>query len=54
LFHTDWLSRDEFALQYSYFAYGDQVNVAKGYPPVEDPSLTPDNHVLAMSATFWW
>jgi hypothetical protein len=54
LFHTDWLSRDEFALQYSYFLYGDQVNVAKGYPPVEDPSLTPDNHVLAMSATFWW
>jgi hypothetical protein len=54
LFHTDWLSRDEFALQYSYFAYGDAVNVAKGYPPVEDPSLTPDNHVLAMSATFWW
>jgi hypothetical protein len=54
LFHTDWLSRDEFALQYSYFAYGDAVNVARGYPPVEDPSLTPDNHVLAMSATFWW
>jgi hypothetical protein len=54
LLHTDWLSRDEFALQYSYFAYGDLVNVDKGYPPVDDPSLTPDNHVLAMSATFWW
>jgi hypothetical protein len=54
LFHTDWLSRDEFALQYSHFAYGDEVNVAKGYPPVEDPSLNPDRHVIAMSATFWW
>jgi len=54
LFHTDWLSRDEFALQYSYFAYGDQVLVAKGYPPVDDPNLNPDSHVLAMSATFWW
>jgi hypothetical protein len=54
LFHTDWLSRDEFALQYSYFAYGDQVLVARGYPPVDDPNLNPDSHVLAMSATFWW
>jgi len=54
LFHTDWLSRDEFALQYSLFAYGDQVNVARGYPPVEDSSLNPDRHVIAMSATFWW
>jgi hypothetical protein len=54
LFHTDWLSRDEFALQYSYFAYGSEVNVARGYPPVEDPSLNPDQHVLALSATFWW
>ena len=54
LFHTNWLSRDEFALQYSYFAYGDEVYVKKGYPPVVDPSLSPDSSVLSMSATFWW
>lgn len=54
LFHTDWLSRDEFALQYSHFAYGQQVYVARGYPPVIDQSLNPDQHVLALSATFWW
>lgn len=54
LFHTDWLSRDEFALQYSHFAYGREVFVARGYPPVEDRSVNPDRHVLALSATFWW
>jgi hypothetical protein len=54
LFHTDWLSRDEFALQYSHFAYGQEVYAARGYPPVDDPSQDPDAHVLALSATFWW
>jgi hypothetical protein len=54
LFHTDWLSRDEFALQYSNFAYGQNVVVARGYPPMDDPSLNPDRHVVALSATFWW
>jgi hypothetical protein len=54
LFHTGWLSRDEFALQYSHFQYGRKVAVARGYPPVDDPSLNPDGDVLSMSATFWW
>jgi hypothetical protein len=54
LFHTDWQSRDEFALQYSHFVYGREVNVARGYPPVDDPSLNPDRHVFSLSATFWW
>jgi len=52
--HTDWLSRDEFALQYSRFLYGREVYVAQGYPPVDDRSLNPDEHVLSLSATFWW
>lgn len=54
LFHTDWQSRDELALQYSNFTYGREVVVAQGYPPVDDPSLNPDRHVLSLSATFWW
>jgi hypothetical protein len=54
LFHTDWLSRDEFTLQYSHFIYGREVNVARGYPPVDDPSVNPDQHVLSLAATFWW
>jgi hypothetical protein len=54
LFHTDWQSRDELALQYSNFIYGREVFVAQGYPPEDDPSLNPDRHVLSLSATFWW
>ena len=54
LFHTGWLSRDEFALQYSRFVYGREVYAESGSPPVDDPSLNPDRHVLSLSATFWW
>lgn len=54
LFHTDWQSRDEFALSYSHFVYGREVYAARGNPPVDDPGLNPDKHVLALSATFWW
>ena len=54
LFHTDWQSRDEFALQYSYFTYGGDVVVHTGYPPLPDPSVSPDRHVFVLSGTFWW
>src|SRR5690606_25614202 len=54
LFHQDWLSRDELSLQYSRFVYGREVYVAQGYPPVDDPTLVPDEHVLSLSVTFWW
>jgi hypothetical protein len=54
LFHTNWQSRDEFALQYSHFNYGREVYAEKGSPPVDDPSLNPDSDALSLSATFWW
>jgi hypothetical protein len=54
LFHTGWLSRDEFSLQYSHFVYGREVYAESGYPPADDTSLNPDRHVLSLSATFWW
>ncbi len=54
LFHQGWLSRDELSLQYSHFVYGREVYVARGYPPVDDPTLTPDDHVLSLAVTFWW
>jgi hypothetical protein len=54
LFHTDWQSRDEFALQYSHFIYGGDVVVRTGYPPTDDPSANPDRHVVSLSGTFWW
>jgi hypothetical protein len=54
LFHSDWQSRDEFALSYSHFVYGNEVYASRGYPPVDQPSLNPDRHVFSLSATFWW
>lgn len=54
LFHTDWQSRDEFALQYSRFIYGSDVVVDTGYPPVPDPGKSPDEDVFSLSGTFWW
>lgn len=54
LFHTNWRSRDEFALQYSHFVYGREVYAAKGSPPVDDPTANPDRDALSLSATFWW
>jgi hypothetical protein len=54
LFHTGWLSRDEFALQYSHFISGSRVDARTGYPPLPDPTRNPDRHVLSFSGTFWW
>jgi hypothetical protein len=52
--HTSWLARDEFALQWSYFADGAAVYVRTGYPPTIDPTYNPDLQVLSLSGTFWW
>lgn len=54
LFHSDWMSRDEFALSYSHFVYGNQVYAASGYPAVDNPLLNPDKDVFSLSGTFWW
>ncbi len=54
LFHTDWQSRDEFALQYSYFTNGKNAVVYTGAPPTADPSVRPDSHAFMISGTFWW
>jgi len=54
LFHTGWKSRDEFALQYSYFQSGSDVVALTGYPPGSGPNANPDRHVFTLSGTFWW
>ena len=54
LMHTGWRSRDEIALQYSYFSYGSDVHPKTGYPAVVDPGTSPDRHVFSLAATFWW
>lgn len=54
MFHTDWQSRDEIALQYSHFMYGNSVIVQRGYPLKDDPTAVPDRNVVLLSGTFWW
>jgi hypothetical protein len=54
LFHTNWQSRDEFALQYSHFVYGRAVYAENGYPPIDNQGQSRDHDVLSLSATFWW
>ena len=54
LMHTNWLARDEIALQYSYFSDGSAVYVRTGYPPVVNPAITPDANVLSLIGTIWW
>jgi hypothetical protein len=54
LFHTDWDSREELVLQYSRFMYGDGVIVRTGFPPEDDPTAIPDEHVFTLSGTYWW
>lgn len=54
MFHTDWQSRDEIALQYSHFMYGNEVVVQRGYPLEDDPDASPDRNVFVLSGTFWW
>jgi len=53
LFHTNWRSRDEFALSYSHFVYGRAVYAERGYPPADDPGLNPDRDALSLSVTVW-
>jgi hypothetical protein len=54
LFHTGWKSRDEIALQYSYFQSGSDVQVPMGYPPGSATPANPDRHVFTLCGTFWW
>ena len=54
LFHTGWRSRDEFALQYSYFQNGSDIYALTGYPPGSGPNANPDRNVFTLSGTFWW
>jgi hypothetical protein len=54
LFHTGWLSRDEFVLQYSHFTYGTKIHPRTGSPALVDSSVKPDQDVIVLSAVFWW
>jgi hypothetical protein len=54
LFRSGWNAHDQVALQYTHFFYGSQTMVRGGYPPRLDPTLVPDENMLALTASFWW
>ncbi len=54
ILHSDWNSQDQVVLQWSHYFNGTGVVAARGYPPVRDPSVVPDDDVFSISANMWW
>lgn len=54
IFRTDWQATDQLVLQYSHWIDGSQTIVRTGYPPVNDPSASPDTDMISLSASMWW
>ena len=54
IFHTDWTSSDQIVLGYSRWLNGSLTTVRAGYPPEEDVTVIPDEHMLSLSANMWW
>ncbi len=54
LFHMDWKSRGELALQYSHFIYGSGVQTISAYDPANAKPVNPDHDVFSLMATYWW
>jgi hypothetical protein len=54
IFRSKWNAQDQVVLQYSRYLYGSEVVIKSGVPPVDDPTLAPDRHVISLSGTMWW
>jgi hypothetical protein len=54
IFRTDWNSRDQVVLQYSRWLNGSLTTVRTGFPPRDDVTAIPDEHMIALSASMWW
>lgn len=54
IFRSDWQARDQVTLQYSHWFNGDQVYVESGAPATIDPTISPDEHLVSLSASMWW
>lgn len=54
IFRSDWQSRDQVVIQWAHWENGPLTTVRSGYPPVDDPSVTPDKDVISISANMWW
>lgn len=54
ILRTDWNSSDQVVIQYSRFMYGSLTSVRVGYPPEEDPTVVPDEHMISLTGSMWW
>jgi hypothetical protein len=54
IFRSDFGSQDQLVLQYSNYQSGSGVQVKDGSPPLRDPSIDPDDHVVSLMASMWW
>lgn len=54
IFRTGWQARDQVVLGYSRWLNGSLTTVRTGYPPREDVTVIPDEHMLSLSASMWW
>jgi len=54
ILHSDWNSRDQLAIQYAHFKNGGRTAVREGYPPRDDVTIVPDEHVVSITASMWW
>lgn len=54
ILRTGWQARDQVVIQYSRWFNGSLTTVRGGYPPREDITIEPDEHMLSISANMWW
>jgi hypothetical protein len=54
ILRSDYNSQDQVTLQYSRWFYGSGVVVRSGYPPVNDPTIVPDENMVSLTANLWW
>jgi hypothetical protein len=54
IFRSGYNARDQLVLQYSHWFNGSGVVLNSGAPPEPDPSVRPDQDVLALMVSMWW
>jgi len=54
ILRTDWEATDQVVLQYSRWLNGYYTTIRTGFPPKEDVSAVPDEHMVSLSVSMWW